>query len=169
MTYSYNDSTCIAQGTSRLNIQIHVEWNNHHLCCRMQDILQTDYIAMETCQTLTVLPLVEVTQGLLATIGESVNITCTIRDMNVTEVTFLSGGEVLLTFDITNSSIVSNRTNVIMYVNRSDVTEWQAILSLSNVECSDGGSYTCRVARGNDSNNNASTTLRVRRKQNLFS
>ncbi|PVD18447.1 hypothetical protein C0Q70_20996 [Pomacea canaliculata] len=95
----------------------------------------------------------------------AVNITCTIRDLNFTEVTFLLGSEILAISDPTISNVTSNRTDVTMYVHKTDVTEWQAVLSITKVTCSHVGTYTCRVARGNGQTNNASATLRVRRKQ----
>lgn len=124
---------------------------------------------METCQPLTILPLVEITQNPVAVLGDTVNITCTIRDFNVTEVTFLaSGNNTLLTFYTNTSTIASNQTGMAMFVNNSDVTEWQAILSIRNVTCSLGGNYTCRVLGKSGGIHSKSTTLRVRRKLKLF-
>ncbi|PVD18450.1 hypothetical protein C0Q70_20999 [Pomacea canaliculata] len=50
-----------------------------------------------------------------------------------------------------------------MYVNKRDVTEWQAILSIRNVTCSRGGDYTCRVNNSDGKVHNKSTSLSVRR------
>lgn len=163
--HSFDGAACNAQGSSLLKVQVGVEWDKHDLCCQVQDPFQNEVITMETCQRLTVLPLVEVTQGLLATISEAVNITCTIRDLNFTEVTFLLGSEVLVISDPTITNVTSNRTDMTMYVHKTDVTQWQAVLSITKVTCSHVGTYTCRVARGNGDTSNASATLRVRRKQ----
>ncbi|PVD18448.1 hypothetical protein C0Q70_20997 [Pomacea canaliculata] len=118
--HDYEGATCYSRGESRLTLQIDAQWDKQNLCCRVQDPLQTHTTPMETCQPLTILPLVDITQNPVAVLGDTVNITCTIRDLNVTEVTFLaSGNNTLLTFYTNTSTIASNQTGMAMFVNNS--------------------------------------------------